>query len=82
MKFDYLVFPNYNKDNFESACAMIEALLTNLNKRDYILGVDGPVQNYECNSNVLTVYGRVRDDVVFVSSEFEIPYLKSRPVCA
>lgn len=81
MSYEYLVFPNFNGDNFETACAMIEALLPNMNKRDHILGVDGPVQNYELESNVLTVYGRVRDNVVSVSSEFEIPYLKMRSVC-
>ena len=80
MSYEYLVFPNYNEDNFISTCAMMEALLPDLKKTDFLSGVDGPIQNYSLGDKLLTVYGKIRDNEVSVSSGFSISYLQNRPV--
>lgn len=80
MSYEYLVFPNYNEGNFLSACAMMEALLPELKKNDYLSGVDGPIQNYSFGNQLLTVYGKIKDDEVSVSSGFPISYLQKRSV--
>lgn len=80
MSYEYLVFQNYNEGNFLSACAMMEALLPELMKNDYLYGVDGPIQNYSFGNQLLTVYGRIKDDEVSVLSRFPISYLQKRSV--
>lgn len=80
MNYDYLVFPNFTTENFEITCNLIEGMIPGLKINNSLNLVDGLIKDYKLGNKGLTVYGRIRDDDVCVSSEFELTFLKRRPV--
>lgn len=80
MNYDYLVYSNYSPDFFQATCILIEGMIPGIRLTDSVDTVDGPIKNYRLGNKKLSVFGRVRDNDVCVSSEFELDFLKRRPV--
>lgn len=80
MNYDYLVYPYFSDENFSSACQMVESMIPGIKKTGSLSTVDGPIQNYSFDKSFISVYGKIRDNEVSISSSEKIKFLQTRVI--
>ena len=72
-KYDYTICPDNNPKEFKGVCAIIGRAISDFQKKDLLIDVDGStIQVFEYDGLIIVVYDDYDEGAVYVKSDIDL----------